>query len=281
MAAISSAITRILDVVFWPFVGRGPWPGLIAISLVTGVLALAVFRVCSNQRGIRAVKDQIMAHLLEVLLYRDELRVVMRAQARLFVDNLKYLAHALVPLACMIVPVGLLLVQTDLRYGRRPLRPGEQAVVTVKLKAGSLSPTQATLVAPAQATLVAPPGIEVETPPVRIPSLEEVSWRVKAVSAGDHELHFSVAGSEFTKRVVVGDSARRIVGRRVRDGVWQPLLHPGEAVLDANQPVEWVAVEYPDAPVRFLRWRLHWVWPFFVLTMVFGYALKKPLRVQF
>jgi len=273
MAAISSAITRVLDLLFWPFVGRGPWPGLIAISLVTGVLALAVFRVCSNQRGIRAVKDQIMAHLLEVLLYRDELRVVMRAQARLFVDNLKYLAHALVPLACMIVPVGLLLLQTDLRYGRRPLRLDEQAVVTVKLRPGSPSLAEASLVAPA--------GLEVETPPVRIPSLQEVSWRLKAVSAGDHELHFSVAGSEFTKRVVVGDSARRIVGRRVRDGVWQPLLHPGEAVLDADQPVEWVAVEYPDAPVRFLGWRLHWVWPFFVLTMVFGYALKKPLRVQF
>ena len=273
MAAISSAITRILDLFFWSFVGHGPWPGLIAISLVTGVVALLVFRVSSNQRGIRAVKDQIMAHLLEVLLYRDELRVVMRAQARLFVDNLKYLAHALVPLACMIVPVGLLLVQTDLRYGRRPLRPDEQAVVTVKLKAGSSSPIEAALVAPA--------GIEAETPPVRIPSVGEVSWRVKAVSAGEHELRFSVEGSEFTKRVVVGDSALRIVGRRVSGGVWQPLLHPGEAVLDANQPVEWVAVEYPDAPVRVLGWRLHWVWPFFVLTMAFGYALKKPLRVQF
>jgi len=246
---------------------------LIAISLVTGVIALVVFRLCSNQRGIRAVKDRIVAHLLEVLLYRDELRVVMRAQARLFVDNLKYLAHALVPLACMIVPVGLLLIQTDLRYGRRPLLPGERAVVTVKLKAGSPVPVEATLAAPA--------GIEVETPAVRMPSIEEVSWRVKAVSAGEHELRFSVGGGEFTKRVVVGDRARRIVGRRVSNGVWQPLLHPGEPVLDADQPAAWVAVEYPDAPVRVLGWRLHWVWPFFALTLVFGYALKKPLRVQF
>ncbi|NIR02615.1 MAG: hypothetical protein GTN78_20845, partial [Gemmatimonadales bacterium] len=49
-----------------------------------------------------------------------------------------------------------MLVQTDLRYGRRPLAEEEQAIVSVKLEPGAADPDDVSLEAPA--------GVVVETP---------------------------------------------------------------------------------------------------------------------
>jgi hypothetical protein len=37
---------------------------------------------------------------------------------------------------------------------------------------------------------------------------------------------------------------------------------------------------YPSAAVSFLAWHVHWVVPFLVLTILFGFALQKPLGVK-
>lgn len=262
-------ITRAFDLFFAPF-AAAPWVGLAAISLVTGVVALLVFRYTSRQQRIRDVKSQIIAHLLEVWLYRDEMPVVLRAQAAVVRDNLKYLGYALVPLACMIVPMAALLMQADLRYGHRALGVGERAIVAVRLRPG---------VSPSDVTLVAPSGIEVETPAVRMPSEGEVDWRVRATARGRHALRFTVAGAEVTKDVVVGERMARLSGARVGGGV-PHFLNPGEAALPAGGPVESVSVTYPDASLTLFGRTMHWIWPWLVLSMVFGYALKGPLKVQ-
>jgi hypothetical protein len=272
MALINTAVTRSFDLFFAMFAPAGAWAGMVAVSLLTALLALVIFRYTSSQSGIRAVKDRLISHLLEVVLYRDELRVVLRAQVAILRDDVKYLGYALVPLAFMIVPVGVLLIQTDLRYGHRPLALGEQVIVGVKLRSagGNLS----------RVSLSASDGAEVETPPLTMPAIGEVDWRVRGVTAGDHELRFSVNGREFSKRIAIGERASRIAVLRVGGGAWQQFLHPGEPPLPADGPVEWIQVSYPGREMRALGWRMHWVWPWLVLTLALGYILKGPLRVQ-
>lgn len=270
MAAVNVAITWAFDLILRPF-GAHPWAGLVLVSLVTGAVLLIVFRYTSNQRAIRATKDRILAHLLEVVLYRDQMRVVVRAQARLAVDNLRYLGYALVPLACMVVPVGLLLMQLDLRYGHRPLRTGEAAIVAVKLKPGSDLDRVA---------LSTQEGVKVETESLRIPALSEVDWRVRAISPGAHDIRISAAGEEMTKQLVVGKRAPRVSVARAGGGLVSQFLHPGEPPLPPVGPVESVTVSYPSADLRLLGRSVHWLWPWLVISMVFGYALKGPLRVQ-
>ncbi len=273
-----AAITRGFDLLFAPLAGRSPWWGLAAVALVTAAVALLIFRAASNQRAIRATKDRIIAHLLEVVLYRDDLRVVVRAQARLAADNARYLGHALAPLVLMVAPVGLIMVQADLRYGRRPLRVGESAVVTVGLR-----PTAGL---PAEPSLAVPAGVVVETPAVVVPARGEVSWRVRAHQVGEHELRARLGDVEVGKRLLVAEEgagppwARAVAPRRPSAGVLARLLNPAEPPLPSNRTVAWVEVTYPEAPLRVRGRRVHWVWPFFALTLAFGYALKGPLRVQ-
>ena len=57
----------------------------------------------------------------------------MQAQGRILVGAGRLFVLAVVPMLVMVVPVTLLLGQLSLWYQERPLRVGEEAVVTVKL----------------------------------------------------------------------------------------------------------------------------------------------------
>jgi len=271
MASFSAAITRIFDAFFALFAWANPWLGLAAISFVSGAIALVMFRYTSSQRRIRAVKAHIMADLLEIVLYRDEPSVIIRAEGRAFLDSARYLASALIPLACMILPVGLMLVQTDLRYGHRALAVGERAIVAVNFAPGA-EPGDAIKIS-------APRGIVVETPAMRMPAAGEVDWRIRAAAPGSYELRFAAGAASFTKQVIVGARRGRIAALRV-GGLGEQLLHPGEPPLPPGGPVASVRVSYPGASLRLFGWRLHWVWPWLVLSLAFGYGLRGPLRVE-
>jgi len=270
MATVNAAVTWLFDLILGPF-GANPWAGLVLVSLITGATLLIVFRYTSNQRAIRATKDRILAHLLEVVLYRDHMRVVVRAQRRLLVDNLRYLGHALIPLMVMIVPVGFLLVQLDLRYGHRPLKIGEKAIISVKLASNTDLD---------QLALSAPRGIAVETQSLRMPAVNEVDWRIRAIEPGRHEVRVSVGGETLGKQVVVGRSWGKVSAARVGAGIWRQFLRPGEPPVPANSSVEWIAVSYPVAQLPLLGRSVHWVWPWLVISMLFGYGLRGPLRVS-
>jgi len=272
MAGINAIITRAFDLFFAPFAHASPWLGLAAVSLLSGIVLLVVFRYTSNQRAIRGTRDRIIAHLLEVVLYRDELGVVLRAQVGVIRDSLRYLAHALVPLACMALPVGTLLVQVDLRYGRRPLRLKERAVVAVKLRAdrGSLD----------SVALLVPEGVELQTPGLRIPAAREVDWRIAATARGSYDLRVVAEGAAVTKRLVVGSGRACTSAERVRGGLAQQFLHPAEPPLPYRGVVESIRISYPASSLSLFRWRIHWIWPWLILSTAFGYALRGPLRVQ-
>jgi hypothetical protein len=271
MGTVNAIITSAFDLFFAPFARANPWYGLVAVSVISGALLILIFRYTSNQQGLRAVKGRIIGQLLEVVLYRDELGVVLRAQLGIFRDNLRYLFYALVPLAFMVAPVALLYSQIDLRYGHRPLKVGEQFIFSVKLspEAGPLE----------EAAISAPADLKLETPGLRMPAEREVDWRLVGSQPGRYELRFRAGGHEYTKAVVVGVRGGRISVERLKDGLGRQLLNPGEPVLPADAPVEWMRVSYPEASFRLLWWR-HWIWSWLILSMLIGYALKGPLRIQ-
>jgi hypothetical protein len=270
MTAANAAISGAFDFFFAPFAAK-PWLAITVASLGTSLLALLVFRYTSDQRRLRAVKDGIVASLLELYLFRDEPTAILRAQGRLFVGSLCYLAHALVPLTVMFVPIAVVLVQTDLHYGHRPLKVGERAVIAVKLRQG--------LVSPDAVTLSATPGLRVETPALRIPSLRELDWRVRAITPGRQQVRVKVGSRALGKLVLVGEMGGGVSVRRTRGGL-QSFLHPGECPLAAGAPIEWIQVAYPEERLSLFGRKVAWVWPWLALSMIFAQAFKRPLQVQ-
>jgi hypothetical protein len=269
-----TALTALFDWLLSPLAGLDPALALAIVALVTGVLMLVAFRWTSNQEGIRRARGKVVANLLAIRIFGDAPGVTVRSLVGVLRANVGYLRHMLVPLLVMLLPMVLLLVQLDLRFSRLPLAPGVAAVVGVEFRDRGGSPPGI--------TLEAPEGIAVETPGVRIPALGEVNWRIRAAREGVHELRFAVGATSVTKRVVVAADRRlrTVAPARSGGGILEAVLAPAEPLIPRDAGVVAITVDYLPRPFAVLGFRVHWLVAFFILSILFAFALKRPLGVE-
>jgi len=119
----------------YPFRDLPPIVGLAFVSLLTSIAILLVFRRTSDQAALQRVKNRIVAGILEILLFRDDLRLIMRAQRDILRSSFTYFRLSLVPMLWVILPVLLLMIQLQFHYGYRALEPGQSAILRVNLAA--------------------------------------------------------------------------------------------------------------------------------------------------
>jgi uncharacterized membrane protein (DUF106 family) len=274
MGLINSVLGKFFDLLLLPFRSLNPWAGLAFISLLTGLLMLFIYRLTSNQTGIRAVKERIKAHLLELRLFKDNMGVTMKAQGQILRANLNYLALNLKPLLVMIVPLILILAQLNLWFGSEPLAVGRPAILKVRLKPDvNVLGTEFSLESPQQ--------IAVETPPLRMEEAKEVDWRIKPTSPGVFNVTIRAGGKTYLKSVVVdGRRLEKVSSLKVKRSLLDEALYPGEKALPAESPIKTIEVVHPAKKLQVLGLRLHWLIAYLGLSIIFGFALKKPFRVE-
>jgi len=272
MNTVNYVINYIFDLFFSPFSSVDPIYGLCAVSFLTTGIMLPIFKYTSDQEAIRRTKSRIMGHLLEVRLFKDDIRTVLSAQKNILKHNMIYLKHMLKPLVFVMLPVVVIIIQTGLRYEYRPLGPGETAVVKIRLdKQEKLT---------GDGVLISPEGLKIETPPLRVNGGEEIYWRIRAEKKGEYNLKFRVLDKEINKRVVVGGKLYRISPKVLKEGLINSFLHPGEPPLTGDSGVKYFEVEYPYRSVALFGWKTHWLVIFFILSLSFGFLLLKPFRVS-
>jgi hypothetical protein len=272
VSILNTVLGGLVDALLYPFRGLPPLVGLVVVSVLTSMAMLLVFRATSNQEGIEAVKRRIAAGVFEIRLFNDDPRTILRAQADILRHTLTYLGFTLVPVLWMIIPLVLLIIQLEFRYGYAGLEPAGTALVKVTVTAASAS-------AVPDISLETDEGIEVESPLLWIPSLREANWRIAARDPGDHELRVLIGGEVFGKRVRVTDAVVRRAPVRPSNRMLDQLLYPTERPLPAGAPVESITVTYPGATIGVLWWEAHWIVIFFILTIVIAYALQRPFKV--
>ncbi len=271
MWTIVHGVTTFFDGLIGLFGSMNPLVGLSVVSVITGGIMLVVWKFTSNQEAIADAKTKIGAYILEIRLFQADLGLQFAAQAKAFRANLKYMSLAVPPMLIVLIPVVIILVQLDVRYQRRPLLPGETTLFKVEVAEG---------VDPGDVTLTVPDGITVETPPMRMPSVSEVDWRIRADREGEYELTVAVRDAKFTKRVVVGNELTRLSEARDQAGILGVWMSPAEAPLPKNSPVRMICLAYPDREMKLFGVGLHWLLVFFVVSVAFGFAIKGWVGVE-
>lgn len=271
MRLLNALLTGLFDLLFWPFAGLDPIWALVFLSLVTGILMLWIFGKISNQDAIRVIRDRIRGQLIAIRLFGDDLGLLLRLQGRLLRDNAIFLKYALIPLLVTLVPVLLILIQLNLRYGARPLEPGRPAVVRVALNDPSAIDRGV--------FLEAPEGVAVETDGVRVKSLGEVSWRIRAERTGSYRLVVRAGDESVEKDLLVGRGWGATSTLRSGKGFMDKLLYPGEAPI-ASSVVQSIRISYEPLDLRAFGWRVDWVIVFFVLSIASGFAFRRVLGVE-
>jgi uncharacterized membrane protein (DUF106 family) len=248
------------------------WLSNTIISAVTGVLLLIIFKYTSNQHAIGQVRNDIKAHMLALKLFKDSISVTLKAQGRVFKGALLLLFHAVRPMLVMIVPVSLLLAQMGLWYQFRPLLPGEETVVTIKLNDNVEVPWP-------NVSLESTPAAEVTIGPVRVFSKRQIYWKVKACENGGHHIIFRVDGEQIGKDLAVGDGFMRISAERPGWRWADILLHPWERPFGTDSIIESISVDYTERLSRTsgTDW---WLIYFFVASLVFALIFKPFLKVR-
>jgi uncharacterized membrane protein (DUF106 family) len=281
MELIVGALRALFDGILLPFRGMPALVGLAVVSLLTAIGMLLVFKATSNQKKIGEVKRRIYAGLFEIRLFNDDARAIFRAQAEILINNLKYVGLSLVPMLWMIVPILLVLTQLQFHYGYRGLEPGQKTVFKVVMKKEKAPQTALAREKGPSVTLELPEGLKLETPGVWIPSKAEIAWRLAAVDPGDYIVNVKLEGEEpVAKRVHVGDSIVRRSPSRLEAGFKNQLFYPAEPPLPKSSSLAGVYVDYDDAEVSLFGWKTLWMVVFFILSIVFGFALKGAFKVD-
>jgi hypothetical protein len=268
---VSTVLNAPFDALFWLVHWLPAQWQVVVLALPGALFALAVYKVVSNQEAIRDAKDKIIAHLLELRLFRDDLRVLLRAEGRVFASIGRYLGHSLLPMVVMLPIFLLLLIQIESRFAFRGLAADEQALVTVGVASNQR-------VSRLSVHLDARNGLRVATPALRADSSGEIYWRVHALGPGPRNLKLRI-GSEQADRVVSGEgSPAMTMAYRAND--MRTLLYPRVAALPANGPVTTLAIDYPRARGEFAGLSST-SWLFFGMVMVFAFALRRLFGVSF
>jgi len=277
MSFLNRVLVWIFDLLVLPFRGMPTIVGLTVISALVSAGMLLAFGKVSDQDALDQVKRRITAGVYEIRLYKDDLRTIFSAQFATLRHTVTYFRLSMVPMLWIMLPIVIVVIQLQFQYGYAPLEPGGSTLVTVELTeeaAARIDEGRGS-----DLTLEAPQGVRVETPVVWIPSLRQAGWRVSAESPGEHELLVHIGDETVTKSLrVAGTTALRSPVRP--SGIVGQLVYPAERPVPGGSAVEDIRVAYADADVNLLGWETHWIIAFFILTMVFAFALAKPMGVK-
>lgn len=275
MSLVNAALRPVFDLLLAPFAGLPPMVSLLVVSLVAAVFMLIVFKRTSNQAALADVKRRIHAGLFEIRLFNDDLRAILRAQNEILRTNVTYLKHSLVPMLWILPPLVLVIAQLQFHYGYEGLRPGATTLLTVDLEPEAV----AAGVRP-RTRLDLPPGLRADSGEVWIPAESQLAWRLVPESDGDFEIGVAVDGAEpVTKSVRVTDRTVRLSPVRVDRSFLSQVIYPAEAPLPAGSPIRAIHLDYPDREVSVLGFGMHWMIPFFVLSIAFAFALRGRMKV--
>jgi hypothetical protein len=266
-------LTAFFNLVLRPFENGNAFGGIIFISLATGAVMMALFKLTSNQQAMKHVKTKISAYFLEMRLYKDDASAVMASQRRILRANLGYMRLAVLPAVVMIVPVVLIMIQLNLRYAHHSLAPGQTAMIKVKLAEGTDALSE-------HLTLTAAPGVEKAGSAVRIPSLGETDWKVRLTGRGVASAKLASSRGEMTIPIYGSAKTVPVYADFRPASFWERLLSPGAPRIPAGMPVARIEVKYPAMAFNFGLFHLSWLWTFLVVSMVFGVVLKYIFKVE-
>jgi hypothetical protein len=272
IAWINAPVNSLAKFLMAPIGSLPGWLSNTIISAVTGVILLIIFKYTSNQGAIGPIRDNIKANMLALRLFKDSVVVTLQAQGRIFRGAGLLLVHAIIPMLVMVIPVCLLLAQMGLWYQFRPLKTGEEAVVTMRLsnKTNALMP---------KISIESMPAYEKITGPIRVLSKGELYWKIMARESGYHHIDFLVDNRKIEKELAIGEGFMLVSAERPGWRWTDILMHPREKPFTPDSMIQSISIEYPKR-VSYASGTDWWIVYFFVVSLIVALVFKPFLKVR-
>ncbi|MDA0990557.1 MAG: hypothetical protein O3A51_07385 [Verrucomicrobia bacterium] len=270
MTVINRIMNRLFDLLLSPF--DSPWAAMITVSLLTAILLLLIFKFTSNPEKIRRRRNRAIARVLEIAVYRDAPSAVWRSLAGVIRENLRYMAAFGVPLCVSLIPLMLITVQVHEWFAARPLHPGESTTLTVRL--ADTANSKDFLV-----QLDGANSVTIESPGIRAHAQNEISWRIRAVSAPGN-IDVLTPQNHLRKQIPIGTPLARSSQSRRQQNLLNQLLAPSEPAIETNGDIDSITLRLPQPQLSIGSYPCHWLVAFFGLSFASALLLHKPMRVE-
>jgi hypothetical protein len=175
-------LNRLFDIILRPFASLPSYVDIFFISLISAVIFLYIFKKTSNQQKIKHYKERIYGHIIQIVIYKDQLRVIFQSILGIFKNNLIYIRYMLPPLIFIIIPLWIFTTQINNRFGYAPLENNQTFILRLNLDRSKASYHDELLEA---IHVSAPAEIAIELGPLRIFSEGAVYWRAGLIGDVD------------------------------------------------------------------------------------------------
>lgn len=245
-----------------------PFWSLAVISIISGIILLLIYGKLSNQERLKQVKRQIYGSLLESIIFRHDVGLSLKSQAKMFGYGLYYLLLAVPPILILSVPCIFLLAQINLYYGARPLHVGERVIVRAKVNDAK---------ALYQVALSPSAGL-ISTPPVRVEESKEIVWRLEAKEPSPQAVALQIGERAVQTTVVVGDGVLPLISQSFSTWWWQ-LLYPSDVLRQATDVISELTITYPS---RYYKVWGEWSWisVFLLISILSGLVASRIFKVE-
>jgi hypothetical protein len=269
MTGVFYGTRRAVETLLWPFDQLPATWGLLAIALVTGVLMVIVVGKVTPQARIRRTRSRIAASIYEIRLFLDSPRRVLAAQGRLLGGAIMYTVYLGPAFILLTLPLGLLYLHLEARYGLAPVAVGDPVVVAVDLD----DSFDGYRVQPGEL----PDGLRVTAPPLVDAERHEVFLRVELDRPGSYALPIRAGDAVVDKRISTEAGLLTPERRRGASVLWSLGL---EEPLPDDAPVRAIRVDYRPADETWIGLSMPW-WLFWLIASTIGaLAVRKPLGVE-
>ena len=280
MWVVASILNRLFDGILFPFKSMHAAIGLLVVSIIAGLIMVWIFGKASNQKAIHLYKNRLKAHIAEIWLFRDDLLQMLLAVTRVLGNTCFYFLNSMRPMVVLLIPVFVIMVMLGVRYEHRPLLPGETVIVSALVE--DIAWTRGD-----QVKLIGSEGVEVVSPPLRIPQKMGIDWKVRAVKPGTHTVSLVTPTGTLTKEFIVAANMaaakplRPLATARGRTLSSDFLLFPAEPPLPGDCGIRKLATSgWPRRDLNLFGLSMNWLVLFFVVSMVAGFSIKDLIGVE-
>ncbi len=270
METIAYALRTGIEYLLVPFDALPPTLALTLIALITGVIMLWVVGKTTPQARVERARNRMGAGIYEMRLYMDSPLRMFAAQGRMLGWSFLYVAYMLPAFVILTVPLGLLYLHLDARYGQAALPTNAPIAVRIVLASGA----DGYAVEPGEL----PEGLRVTAPPVFVEDESSVYLRLVIERPGTYELPIRRGEESVTKRISADPRALEVHPQRSSGAdLW--ISEGDEAPVPARAGIREIRIDHPASSRTWIGlswpWWLYWL----LIATVAALALRKRLGV--
>jgi len=244
----------ILDPVFRPIAGLGPFWATLIISFLISLLITVIYKYTTDQAMMKNLKDTMKRLQQEAKASRSDPAKMMRINKETMEKNMSYMMHSLKATLYTFIPIILIFSWLNVNMAYEPIQPGMNFDTNMYLKEGVKGSVR-----------LDAPGFEAVSGNLTQEILNnKVGWTLKSGKEGIYTLAYSLENKDyFTEVLIKKDMGYKMPMKMIKDGI-----------------VNYIEVVHKKIIVMNLfGWKVGWLGGYIIFSLIFSLGLRKLMKV--